>query len=408
MSGSLKEIETIIIGAGPAGLMAASALPGSALVLEKKPEAGLKLLISGSGQCNLTHSGANEELLTHFGNKSRFLKSSIYSFSNSEVSVFFESKNVPLVTREDGKVFPASFSSRDILNCLLNAVRSAGNRIEYKSAVKRIKKSDNCFSVETDSASYRCSSLIIATGGKSWPDTGSSGDGYTLAESLGHPVVKPEPALAPVKIKNHRLAGLSGISFQDISISLWRGGKKADDFTGDMLITHNGLSGPAILDNSRYLRAGDILKISFFKLPENMAVFRDRIRNAGKQSVKKFLQGFNLPGRLLDHIISMAMTSADKNCADADSTEIKQLFAYITAYPAEIASKGGFDTAMVTAGGIDTLFVDPRTMESKIHSGLFFAGEVLDVDGDSGGYNIQAAFSTGYKAAETIKKGRPR
>ena len=151
------------------------------------------------------------------------------------------------------------------------------------------------------------------------------------------------------------------------------------------------------------MQAGDIIKVSFFNLPENQAVFRDMIKNAGKKPVKKFLQGFNLPGRLLDHIISIAMTTADKNCANADSEEIKQLFTCITAYPAEIASKGGFDTAMVTAGGIDTSYIDPKTMESKIHSGLYFAGEVLDIDGDSGGYNIQAAFSTGYKAAETIR-----
>lgn len=404
MSAPLIEIETIIIGAGAAGLMAASALPGSSLILEKNRKAGLKLLISGSGQCNLTHSGTTDELLAHFGNKSRFLRHSIYSFPNKAVFSFFESKKVPLLTREDGKVFPQSLRASDILNALLAAVRSAGNRIEFNNTVRNVEKTDTGFLIKTESAHYKCGCLIIATGGKSYPETGSKGDGYIFAESLGHTVIKPEPALTPVKIKDHRLAALSGISFNDIRISLWRENKKISSFTGALLITHNGLSGPVILDNSRYFKNRDILKISFADLPDDFSIFRERIRKSGNKMIKKLLQDFDLPGRLIHHIISLAFKDIDKNCADADIDELKQLFDCLTSYPAEIASKGDFGTAMVTAGGIDLADINPKTMESKIHKNLFFAGEVLDIDGDSGGYNIQAAFSTGFKAAETIKK----
>lgn len=401
---TVKNISTIIIGAGPAGLMAGSFIKGSALILEKNKRAGLKLLISGSGQCNITHSGSVEEFLTHFGKKSLFLKPSLYEFSNKDTVSFFESENVPLITRFDGKVFPESLKSTDILNVLLKSVKSAGNSIKYNSTVKSAEKTDDGFHVATESCKYICSKLIISVGGKSYPSTGSSGDGYAFAEKLEHPVLKPIPGLSPVSIKNHFLSSLSGISFPGISLSQWRDGKKLNNYSGDLLITHNGLSGPVILDNSRYFQSKDDLKVEFADKRNNLNDFKNDIRKQGNQSLKKYLKKYSLPQRLTEKIIEISGVSADKNCADLNNTELKNIYSNLVSFPFSISAVGGFKTAMVTAGGIDLSFVNPKTMESKIHKGLYFAGEILDIDGDSGGYNLQAALSTAYKAAESINK----
>jgi predicted Rossmann fold flavoprotein len=401
---SIKDVSTIVIGAGPAGLMAGSCIKGSAIILEKNRRAGLKLLISGSGQCNITHSGSVEEFLTHFGKKSLFLKPSLYEFSNKDTAGFFESENIHLITRDDGKVFPESFKSTDILNVLLKTVKSAGNSIEYNSTVKKVEKTDDGFMLKTDTGKYICSTLIISVGGKSYPSTGSTGDGYAFAEKLEHPVIKPLPGLSPVMINCHSLSSLSGISFSGISLSHWRDGKKLNNYSGDLLITHNGLSGPVILDNSRYFQSEDILKVEFADSRDNLIDFKNDIRKQGKQSLKKYLRKYNLPQRLTEKIVEISAASADKNCADLNNAVLKSIYSNLFSFPFSISAVGGFKTAMVTAGGVDLSFVNPKTMESKIHKGLYFAGEILDIDGDTGGYNLQAALSTGYKAAESINK----
>ncbi len=400
----LLTVDTIIIGAGAAGLMAAASLFPSVLVLEKKKRPGLKLLISGSGQCNLTHSGNIEEFLFHYGSRGRFLKPALYSFSNTDTVDFFESRNTALKEREDGKVFPESLRSSDILNCLLSEIRKKGNRIEYNSAVTKVEKRENSFVVRSDTEKYRCRNLIIASGGKSYPETGSTGDGYLFAESLGHPVIKPLPGLTPVRIKNHKLSDLSGISFKNLKVFHWRYGKKIAEYEGDLLITHNGLSGPVILDNSRNILTGDILKACFSEIPDGFSRFRDMVKKSGRLTVKKYLHEYELPSRLSLYLINASGIGEDIRCADIRIEELKKLYENISSFPFSVSNTGGFNEAMVTAGGVDISFIDPRSMESRIHKNLYFAGEVIDIDGDSGGYNIQAAFSTGRKAADSINK----
>lgn len=403
---SSKKIPAIIIGAGPAGLTAGSFINGSALILEKKKRAGLKLLISGSGQCNITHSGSVPEILSHFGKKQLFLKHSVYSFSNTDVIVFFESRKVPMLRRNDGKVFPESLKSSDILNVFINTVKNQGNKIICNSAVKSVEKTSDSFLVRSESGDYYCQSLLITTGGKSYPDTGSSGDGYRFAEMLGHSVIKPVPGLSPVNVKKHILSSLSGISFSGITLTHWRGGKKLDQYTGDLLITHTGLSGPVILDNSGKILTDDILKADFANEKESLNDFKDNLRKQGKKNLKKYLKKYSVPQRLSEKIIDISGVKLEKNCADLNSNEIKYLYSCLYFFPFIISSTGGFDAAMVTAGGVDLSDINSKTMESRIHKGLYFAGEVLDIDGDTGGYNLQAALSTGFKAAESINKIR--
>ncbi len=402
--------DVVIIGAGPAGLFSALSLNNKkVLLIEKNKNPGKKLLISGAGQCNYTNNSSIEVFLKMYGEKGRLLKTALYNFNNKELISFFKEKGLESLIREDGKVFPITLNSSDILNVLVKSCREKGVEIIYDEAAEKASYDDikNLFLIKTVKSTYTGTNLIIAAGGISYPNTGSTGDGYKLAESFGHTIVKPREALTPVYAEDYRFKDLSGISFENINVSLWRDNKKINEFTGDFLFTHVNISGPVILNNSRYFEKGDILKINFtaYKNSEEFKrYFDDLIIRSGKLNVKSILKELKLSKRFIEKIMELAQVKEETTCSQLEKNKRKKLIELLSGFPFRIERLGGFNIAMVTKGGVSADEVNFKTMESKIKSRLYFAGEVIDYDGDTGGFNIQAAFSTGKLAADSINK----
>lgn len=402
--------DVVIIGAGPAGLFSALSLNNKkVLLIEKNKNPGKKLLISGAGQCNYTNNSSIEVFLRMYGENGRLLKTALYNFNNKELISFFKEKGLESLIREDGKVFPITLNSSDILNVLVKSCREKGVEIIYDEAAEKASYDDikNLFLIKTVKSTYTGINLIIAAGGISYPNTGSTGDGYKLAESFGHTIVKPREALTPVYVEDYNFKDLSGISFENINVSLWRNNKKINEFTGDFLFTHVNISGPVILNNSRYFEKGDILKINFtaYKNSEEFKrYFNDLIIRSGKLNVKSILKELKLPKRLIEKIMELSQVKEETTCSQLEKNKRKKLIELLSSFPFRIERLGGFNIAMVTRGGVSADEVNFKTMESKIKSRLYFAGEVIDYDGDTGGFNIQAAFSTGKLAADSINK----
>ncbi len=402
--------DVVIIGAGPAGLFSALSLNNKkVLLIEKNKNPGKKLLISGAGQCNYTNNSSIEVFLRMYGENGRLLKTALYNFNNKELISFFKEKGLESLIREDGKVFPITLNSSDILNVLVKSCREKGVEIIYDEAAEKASYDDikNLFLIKTVKSTYTGINLIIAAGGISYPNTGSTGDGYKLAESFGHTIVKPREALTPVYVEDYNFKDLSGISFENINVSLWRNNKKINEFTGDFLFTHVNISGPVILNNSRYFEKGDILKINFtaYKNSEEFKrYFDDLIIRSGKLNVKSILKELMLPKRFIEKIMELSQVKEETTCSQLEKNKRKKLIELLSSFPFRIERLGGFNIAMVTRGGVSANEVNFKTMESKIKSRLYFAGEVIDYDGDTGGFNIQAAFSTGKLAADSINK----
>ncbi|MGM0415254.1 MAG: NAD(P)/FAD-dependent oxidoreductase [Bacillota bacterium] len=402
----------IIIGAGPAGLFTAIHAAGKnnrVILLEKNIEAGKKLLISGSGQCNLTHSGDVQDLLVHYGEAERFLLGPLYSFSNKDLLNFFRNRGLEFITTSEGKVFPASCKARDILNVLLNESERQGVEIKYKSAVKDIKfiKKENNYLIKTANKQYHGDIVVLATGGKSYQTTGSTGDGYKLAARLGHKIVKPKPALVSVYIQNYLFKELAGISLDKVMISLWREDSLVRRWQGDLLFTHKGLSGPGILNNSRYIEAGDLIKLRLIDIKNEAKLDQKLIElteKKGQSLFKNLIKSFGLPERLGLKLMKLSGISKDKQASQLSRTERKRFGELLYGLPLKIERRGSFSEAMVTAGGISLDDINPGTMESEIMPGLFAVGELLNIDGDTGGYNLQFAFSSGYLAGREINQ----
>jgi len=402
--------DVIVIGAGVAGLFSSLSIKNKkVLLLEKNTSPGKKLLLSGAGQCNYTNNCSTSDFLKKYGDKGRFVKNALYNFTNKDAMDFFENTGITSTIREDNKVFPSSFKASDILDALVKGCKENKTEIIYNEAAEKISYDENnkLFFVKTSKNSYASERLIITSGGKSYANTGSTGDGYVFAKIMGHKIIEPKQALAPVYVKNYKFKDLSGISFENIKISLWKTNKKAKEFAGDFLFTHVNISGPVILNNSRYIEKGDILKINFTgfsNTEEFRKFFENTIINSGKLNVKTVLRQLDLPKRFIEKIMELANVDEDISCSQLDKKRRKNLMEFLSNYAVIVEKLGDFEIAMVTKGGVSTDEINSKTMESKIVPGLYFAGEVIDYDGDTGGFNIQAALSTGKLAADSINK----
>jgi hypothetical protein len=401
--------DVVIIGGGAAGLFLAANLPTSkALLLEHKEAAGKKILITGGGMCNLTNTQEKEDFLQHYGSKAQrnFLLPSFQAFPPPSLMHWFESKGVPLMTREDGKVFPASLDAHEIRDVL---VRESKASIWYRSRISSLSKDGEHFSIHTDKGSFICRNLVLATGGMSYPITGSDGSGYGLAKTLGHTIVPPKPALAAIMVDAYQWTHLAGNAIRDAYAEFHHPGEKKRflQATGDILFTHDGLSGPLVLTASRELKAGDSITFSLLPMKNKRAVQENLLAllsSQPKKHVSTILKEAGLATSLSQQVVRELALDPTCTPAHLNKAQRQNLIRMVTERRFIIKGIKGFNAAMVTCGGVSLKEVDRTTMQSKIVEHLYFCGEILDVDGQSGGYNLQAAFSSAYCVAEHLSE----
>lgn len=383
----------IIIGAGAAGLYYAANCPaGTGLILEQSPSPGKKLLLSGSGQCNLTHGGSIKDFIDHYGQKGRKIRSALYKANNLLLMRFFQEQGLALTQRPDGKVFPASMKASHVLELLMRLSRENGWSLKTGCPASSIAaEPDGGFLVNER---YRAEQVIIACGGCSVPSTGSDGSIFSILEGMGIEIVPPRPALVPVTVQQYPYGPLSGISFQDALVQI-----DGHRQRGDLLLTHTAFSGPAVLNLSRYARPGSTLTINY--LPD-FPTEASGIRAEGeKRRCASFLaEALGLPKRFGELTLNRAGIGPDRKAASLSRKEQTALFRLLTCDTFSVSGTSGFGSAMATCGGVSLEEVDLKTFESKKYPGLFIIGETLDVDGDTGGYNLQFAFSSAYLAAK--------
>ena len=407
----MNKYDVIIIGGGPAGLFAAIMCAANQnkkiALLEKNKSCGRKLLMAGAGQCNITQAGDIEHFLTCYGTNAKFLKHALLSFQNKDLLDFFKQRGLEFMTTEKGKVFPKSLKSQDVLNILLDECKKRKVNICYETPVQSLVKEQELFYVQTSQGVYESPIVVVATGGLSYPHTGSTGEGLVWAKSFGHKIIPTKPALTPLKIKNYELSDMSGTSFEELPYTLWRNGKKIGSYQGDFLLTHTGVSGPGIINNSRFMQSGDVIKCNFVAA-ESIEEFRSnltkKLNHGGKTLVKSIVRELNLTKRFADKVLELCEINDNLKCAELTKATRQKLLTTLTEYEMEVKELGGYHVAMVTTGGVSIKEISPKTMESKKVSNLYFIGEVLDIDGDTGGYNIQAAMSTAYIASQAINK----
>ncbi len=392
--------EVIIIGAGPAGLMAANIIDKEFILLEKNNEVGKKILISGSGQCNYTNACKIKEFNEKFGNKKRFVQYGFSKFSNEDSIDFFKDKNLMSYIREDGKVFPSTLNAEDIINALTKKIK---NKIKYDSEVLSVERKEEYYFIKTKNEIYKAKYVIISTGGRTYPKTGSTGDGYKFAKKLGINIVKLKNGLCGLNIYED-LSEFSGISFKNISGEVYRNDRKIIELSGDLLFTHIGLSGPSIINNSRYINEEDIIKINFsgMKKEEFENKFIEKIKKQSKKTVINNIKEFDIPDRIIFKFlenIKLNIISAELNKKNRNL-----IIKNITEKEFTVKKVGTLHNSMVTVGGIDLKEINKKSMECKNNENLFFIGEVLDVDGDTGGYNIQWAFTSANLASSKINE----
>jgi predicted Rossmann fold flavoprotein len=410
--------DLIVTGAGAAGMMAAgqaAMLGARTLLLEKMATPGRKLFLSGKGRCNLTNTAPLEEFIPHFGKNGLFLRQAFHRFFSPDLLDFFHSLGIPTITERGGRVFPASENAQDIVDALGKWNRNSGVELRTYTPVEQLLIEDNqIIGVRSSQGTLKSKAVIVATGGASYPGTGSMGDGYRLAESAGHTIVPIRPALVPLTTSGDLAQRMQGLSLRNVAVTVWVDGKKGEDAFGEMLFTHFGVSGPIILTLSRgVVDALDQKKIVAISIDLKPALDEAKLEarllrdldQPGKRQYQTLLKGL-LPQKMIPVCLDLTRILPDKPCHQITADERQRLHSFLKDFRLKVTGHRGFRQAIVTAGGVDLRQVDPRTMESRLVEGLYFAGEVLDVDADTGGYNLQAAFSTGWVAgrAASVKE----
>ena len=368
--------QVIVVGAGAAGLMAAGQAAGmgaETLLLEKMNRPGRKLRIAGKGRCNLTNVAPVSEFITHFGPNGRFLRQAFHQFFNSDVVAFFEELGVATVTERGGRVFPASSQAQDVVDALVRWVGKLGVTLRTRSPVERLQVEGGQVVGVQVSRNYRADAVIVATGGASYPATGSTGDGYRLAASVGHTIVPIRPALVPLETAGDVAPRLQGLSLHNVTVQVRVDGKKQAEVFGEMLFTHFGLSGPIILSLSRQvvdaLRLGQRVILSIDLKPAlnedklDARLLRD-LDAHGKQRFRTLLKGL-LPSKLIPVCIDLTGIPPDKEAHQITSEERQRLRVWLKDFRLEVTGHRPFTEAIITAGGVDTREIDPRTMASR-------------------------------------------
>jgi predicted Rossmann fold flavoprotein len=401
-----------VIGAGAAGLLAATRAAERGrrtLLLEKNRRSGVKILMSGGTRCNITHATDNRGIVEAFGSPGRFLHSALAALSVEDTVALFEAEGVATKVEETGKVFPVSNKAADVLEALLVRLRRSGAALALGEPVLDLQPGPAGFVLSTPLRVVTAGRVILTSGGQSYPGSGTTGDGYPIAARFGHTIVAPRPALVPVTVSAPWVPELRGITWPDVAVRVRDGTAILASRRGSLLFAHFGLSGPVILDLSRVVsrRArpeGLELEVDFLPAMTE-AKLAEWLRSESLSSGKKQLAvtlATRLPRRLCEQLLLLAGMAADRRAAGLSREERGRLVRSLKGLTLPITGTLGFGRAEVTAGGVALDEIDSRTMQSKRAAGLFVAGEVLDLDGPIGGYNFQAAFSTGWLAGSSV------
>ncbi|NLI91732.1 MAG: NAD(P)/FAD-dependent oxidoreductase [Peptococcaceae bacterium] len=406
--------QVIVVGGGAAGMMAAgqaSACGAEVILIEKMKRLGSKIAISGKGRCNLTNAGDIADFTRYYPGNGKFLYASLKEFDNQALMEFFQKYGVKTKIERGGRVFPEADDSEVIVKALKEFLEKTGVKLILEQAVERIITDEERVTglqLKQSKEVLPAGAVIVATGGASFPGTGSTGDGYAMAEELGHKVIRPLPALVPLRTLEQWPKELQGLTLKNVSASIWIEGKKKAEEFGEMLFTHFGISGPIILTLSRIASHALSLQqkveirinlkpaLTFEQL--DLRIQRDFAKYQNKQ-LKNALDDL-LPKSMIPVMVHLSQIDPEKIINQVSKEERKRLCRLLQELQLHITATLGMGVAIVTSGGIDVKQINPATMESRLIKGLFLAGEVIDIDGVTGGYNLQAAFSTGFKAGK--------
>jgi predicted Rossmann fold flavoprotein len=403
--------DVIVIGGGPAGILAAGAAGArgrKVLLIEKNEKLGKKLFITGKGRCNVTNAAEMDEFMSHIPKNSKFLYSAFRALSNNDLVGILNDMGLKTKVERGGRVFPESDKSSDVLKALQKYLDKNNVNVMLHSEVKEVRVKDNKIQgvILTDGKAIDCESAIICTGGISYPQTGSTGDGLEFAKAIGHTITDLFPSLIPLIVKEEYIKELQGLSLKNVTIKIVVDNKSIYDDFGEMLFTHYGLSGPIILSASFYisdhLKKKKNIKLAIDLKPAlseedlDKRVLKDFNLNLNKQ-FKNALDAL-LPQKLIPVIIKLSKIDENKEVNQISKEERKQLVHLLKNLEFTIIGTRPIAEAIVTSGGVSLKEISPKTMESKVIQGLYFAGEVMDLDAFTGGYNLQIAFSTGYAA----------
>lgn len=400
-----------VIGAGAAGSMAAiraGQLNKRVILLEKNELIGKKILMTGRGRCNLTNSGKLDTFIEKFGKPGQFLRSAFYAFSNEDVMDFFKANGLELKVERQGRVFPVTDNARSVTQVLEKCLKENNVDVRYRARIREIRKTSENFILDTDSGSVTVKKVILAAGGASYKDTGSTGDSFQIAQALGHTILPLSPGLVPLKTKEAWVKEVQGLTLKNIRLIFIAGKKKIISEVGEMLFTHFGVSGPLILDLSgelvRLLEKENQMSLLIDLKPgieseEMKDKLLKEVKEHGGREIKTMLASA-LPIRLAPLILKLINIDIHKKMHQMNKDERLKLAKILKELPLTITGSLPLEEAMVTCGGISMKEIDPRTMESRIVGGLYFAGEAIEGGAPSGGYNLQQAFSTGYLAGQ--------
>lgn len=403
----------VIVGGGAAGMMAAVSAAGpdnEVLLLGKNEKLGKKLFITGKGRCNVTNDCDVENLLSHVVTNRKFLYSAFYGFSSQDMISFLENKGLKLKTERGNRVFPVSDHSSDVISCLSRALMASDVTVKFHTeAVSLVMDQDRISGVRTKNGKcYDADAVILATGGLSYPSTGSTGDGYRLAREAGHQVTELSPALVPFEAAEEWIKELQGLSLRNVEITLLDGKKKLYEEFGEMLFTHYGVSGPAILSGSsmaakRIKKHPLLLSVDLKPALTESQLDQRILRDFQEAKNKQFRNSLgNLyPSKLIPVIIKRSGIPGEKRVNEISREEREGLVSLTKKFTVTLTGLRSYNEAIITQGGIKVTEVNPATMESKLVKGLYFAGEILDLDAVTGGYNLQIAWSTGRAAGQS-------
>jgi len=401
------KFDVIIIGGGPAGSIAGivSARYGKKVaIIEKNGFIGKKLNITGKGRCNVTNNCPNSELMQNIPRNPKFLYSAFSMFSSQDTMDFFEDLNVPLKTERGNRVFPISDKATDVSKALEHELKSLNVKIIEENVLDILVEDNICTGVKTDSNTYLAESVLIATGGKSYTVTGSTGDGYKFAQSVGHTVTKLVPSLVPIIAEEKYCSDMMGLSLKNVKLNLFDNDKCIYSELGEMLFTHFGVSGPLVLSASSHISKMQQNRYKFLidlKPALSVEVLDKRIQRDFSENINKtFINSLNklLPTKMIPVIAKLSQINFDTKVNQITKEQRLGLVNLIKNFPITIKDFRPLNEAIITSGGVSVKEINPKTMESKLVKGLFFAGEVIDVDAYTGGFNLQIAFATGYVA----------